>query len=325
VNRSALRLGGALLLLVAIAAGIAIRRARKPPISAPKPTVVSSIPVTEISLSGRVEARTTVFVAAPMGGTLDAWFVDVNQEVYEDQLVGRIRNPEREEAVRNAQRDLEKADARMADLDMQGASTQLEVSRTAAEQSHVRSELDRVEKIYQRQKMLMDVGATPRLTFEKSESEYNAAKAAVEKADAGAKEATQRAAALQKDLESTRASQSGLTKALEKAKAAAAECDLHSPADGIVVSRRAQLHDPVEASKDILEIASNLTSLSVAAPADPAVIARIRAGQQATIKFPDSEAPGVVREVRGSDVIVDFTSPGPAPKIGTSAQVRIKQ
>ena len=46
----------------------------------------------EVTLTRSPPAASTEQVEAPVAGVLDAWFVDVGAEVYEDQLMGRIRN-----------------------------------------------------------------------------------------------------------------------------------------------------------------------------------------------------------------------------------------
>jgi FKBP-type peptidyl-prolyl cis-trans isomerase 2 len=80
-------------------------------------------------------------------------------------------------------------------------------------------------------------------------------------------------------------------------------------------------------SKDLFQIATDLTQLQVTVTAAPADIARIHAGQAASIRVPElspDEIPGTVRGVSGNQVIVDFTSPMPATKLDLVAQVKIK-
>ncbi len=79
--------------------------------------------------------------------------------------------------------------------------------------------------------------------------------------------------------------------------------------------------------KNLVQIATGLTSMQVVATAEPGMIGRIHAGQAATVRLPDASAeelPGTVREARGAEVIVDFISPKPILQIGITAQVRIK-
>jgi multidrug resistance efflux pump len=278
----------------------------------------------EVTLTGRLQSRTAEQVDAPIAGILDAWFVEIGHEVYEDQLVGRIRNADLDAAVQSAQVALDRAELKIAQSDAQAMNTRLEISRTAADQIRARNELDRIEKIYQRQKNLMEAGAIARLTFEKTEADFNAAKAEAATRDASAEDAQEKGAALQHDSEESKRTLTELTAALAKAKEAVAQGDLHSPADGIVITSNVHQGDKVEESAEaLLTIATDLTKLAVSLTPDPPALARIKAGQHAFVRMSDAECPGQVSEVRGQEVIVEFTSPTPVTQLGTAAQVRI--
>jgi multidrug resistance efflux pump len=310
--------GGAIVALSAIGLiGWAVLRHRRVP---PKPPIAAeALRRSEILLAGTLQPQVTEQVDAPAAGILDGWFVEVGQEVYEDQLVGRIRNADRETAAQNAQVAVDRAEVRIAQLEAQASNVRLEVSRTAADQIRARNELDRIEKIYQRHKNLMDAGAIARLTFEKTQSDYNSAKAEASNRDAAAKDAQERAAALERDSADAKKILEEQTAALEKAKEAVAECDLHSPADGVVLARRVHQGEKVEESAEgLLTVATDLTKLQVAVTPEPSVLAAIHAGQKAFVE----NIEGTV-EVRGTEVVVKFTSPTPATTFGTSAQVRI--
>ncbi len=317
---------GAILAAAAIAASVgwAIKHKKKSSPAKPIAVVSTTFQGSEITLTGRLQAQKIEPVDAPIAGVLDAWFVDVGQEVYENQLVGRVRNADLDYAVQEAQSALDHAEVRIAQLDAQAVNARLEVSRTTADQIRARNELDRIEKLYQRYKNLMDAGALARLTFEKTETDYIAAKTEAANRDKSATEAQDKAAALQQDAEAAKHSVAEQTAALAKAKDAVAEGDLHSPADGVVLTRNVHQGDQVEESAEgLLTIATQLTKLAVVLTPDPAVLARIHAGQTAFVHTDDGESPGKVKEVRGAEVLVEFTSAAPITKLGTAAQVRI--
>ena len=75
----------------------------------------------------------------------------------------------------------------IAQLDAQAVSAKLEISRTEADQVRAHNELDRIEKVYERYKNLIEVGALPRLTFEKTEADYKSAKGEAATRDAASK------------------------------------------------------------------------------------------------------------------------------------------
>jgi multidrug resistance efflux pump len=319
------RLAGLLALVaIGLVVGlIGVRRLRHPTppkLAAATPKVVDS---PEITLTGRLQPRTTERAHSHIAGILDAWFVDVGQEVYQDQLVGKIRNADLDNAVQQAQAALDRAEVSVAQLEAQMAGARLEASRTTAEQVRARNELDRIEKVYVRYKNLMDSGAIARLTFEKTETEYHAAQQDAENRDAAVKEAADKLAALERDSEEASRSVTDQTAAVAKAKDAASDGDLRSPADGVVLERKVHQGDQVEDLQDLMIVATDLTKLAVSVTPEPAVLARIHAGQHAFVRISDAELPGEVHEVRGPEVIVEFTSPQPIMKLGGPAQVRI--
>ncbi len=303
---------------------VAVKHWRKSAPSKPALAVPTIFQGSEIALLGRLQAQTTEQIDAPVAGVLDAWFVDVGQEVYEDQLVGRIRNADLDNAAQQAQSAVDRAEVRIAQMDAQAVNARLEVSRTTADQIRARNELDRIEKIYQRFKNLMDAGAIARLTFEKTEADYNAAKTEAANRDQSAKEAQDKALVLQQDSEEAKGALAEQTDALANAKDAVAGGDLHSPADGVVLARNVHQGDQVEESATaLLTVATDLTHLAVSLTPDPTVLPRVRPGQRAFVRVDDTECPGEVRDVRGTEVIVAFTSPTPITKLGGAAQVRI--
>jgi multidrug resistance efflux pump len=324
VNKSGLVAGGGLLAVIAIGLGVAVKHWRKLAPAKPVAVVSTIFQGPEISLSGRLQARKIETVDASIAGILDQWFVEEGQEVYEDQLVGRIRNAELDNAVQQAQSAMDRAEIRISQIDAQSVNARLEISRTTAEQMRARNELDRIEKTYQRYKNLMDAGAIARLTFEKTEADYLAAKTEVEKREVSARDAQDKLAALQRDSEEAKRAVLDQTTALAKAKDAVVEGDLHSPADGVVLTRRVHQGDQVEESAEaLLTVATELTKLAVSVTPDAAVLARIHAGQNSFVRTDDGEFPGEVKEVRGAEVIVEFSSEKPVTKLGGAAQVRI--
>jgi len=299
----------------------------------PKPAPIAAVPppITQVTLTGRVEPRTVVSVAAPTEGVLDKYFVEVNQEVFEGQLVGRIRNPKLDEAEQHAVADLDKAESRVTTIEGEQLKARLEASRAAADQSRARNDVARLQKDYDRQQGLWAAGATPRLTWEKTQKDYNDAKADVEKEDAAAQAAAARESALGRDLETAKQAVTEATAAVERAKGAAAAAEIHSPVDGIVLERQELQGLAVDPSmKELVKIATELTSLQVVAAlnlTDASALARIHAGQAAMVQVPELSPDGIagtVREIRGGTVIVDFTVPDAPPKLGQPAQVIIK-
>jgi len=80
-------------------------------------------------------------------------------------------------------------------------------------------------------------------------------------------------------------------------------------------------------SKDLFQIATDLTQLQITLTPAPVELARIHAGQPVSIRVPElspDEVPGKVRGISGNQVTVDFTSATAAAKLFLAAQVKIR-
>ena len=320
-------LTGAVVALVLVISAGGILLARRSHRTAPKlaPAPASAAPA-ELNLIGPMKPRNVAAVAAPVEGVIDTWFVEPGQEVYKDQLLGKIRSPQLEGAIQQAQLDLDQTSSHIALQNGEVLAAKLEVSRAEADQTRARSDVDVAEKAYNRQKGLWDAGATPRPRFyEKAEQNFKDAKAALEKAGTAAKRAADRVEAVSHDLDSGNRAVIEKTQALERAKAALTSGDIHSPADGIVISHKGNPGDPVDPSiQDLVQIATQLTSWQVMLPVVTFTSANIHAGQTVSVHVGQDDVPGTVREVTDAGVLVDFTTPSPVTKLDQTAQVKIK-
>jgi multidrug resistance efflux pump len=282
----------------------------------------------EVSISGRVQAQKVVNVPAPIEGTIETFAVDVGDDVYEGQVLARIRNSKLDNALEISSADLEKAQSRVQDMEAGIIAARLEASRARADASRARSEFDRAAKVYTRQKMLYSEGATPRLVYEKAEREYNSTKDENDTKSAIAQQEEDRVAALTRDLDTLKRSFDERTQTLEQVKGDLAAGEVHSPVDGTVVSRRGQPGEQVNrAMDDLFRIATTMSAMEVVVEPPPPQLQRIHAGQRAAIhiaEVPDQPISGAVREVKGSQVVVEFISPTPLIKPGLTAQVTIK-
>jgi multidrug resistance efflux pump len=172
----------------------------------------------------------------------------------------------------------------------------------------------------------MKEGATPRLVFEKAQREYETAKQDYENKSALSEQAESRLEALTREREAAKRALDEKNLTLDQAKADVSSGDLVSPVDGVIVGRHGQPGEEVSpTTTDFFQIAVELGSLSVAVDPPPPVLARIHAGQNAFVhvaEYPE-DLPGSVREIRGTQAIVDFTSPSPVIRPGLTANVRI--
>jgi HlyD family secretion protein len=323
---------GLLITGVIVLAGIAVgalawhRHSTAPP---PPPPQKAEAPLPgDITLSGKIRAQHVVAVGATVGGNIEAFLVEIGQEVAEGQVLARVSNQGLETGREVATIALDNAQSRVTKLEAQLTSARLEASRAQADASRARTDLDRAEKTYSRQRMLHGEGATPRQMYEKATREFETAKADSSSLDIASKQADERIQSLLEQLQSARKILDDKQKQLEDASGALAATEIHSPVDGIVVGRKGEVGKSAqEQGSDLFQIAIDTLALEVVVEPEPPVLARIKAGQPALVLISDFQSEGIpakVKEVKDTLVMVEFTSPNPAIKPGLTAEVRIK-
>jgi len=318
---------GAVILAGAGAGALSLLRRSSPPaqLKAAAPAPVFG---PEIGFSGKVQARNLVAVAAATEGTVEEFAAEVGQEVFEGQLLARLRNTALETAVERAQAEFDRAQSRVTTVEANLIAARLEASRADADRNRARADAEKAEKTWLRQQLLHKEGATPRLVFERAQKEYLALKDEHETLTELAASTDERARSLMKEIDAARKTLDEKSEDLDLAKEDMQATEIYSPVDGILVARRGEAGAEVNPSmKDLFQIAVDLSSLEVVVEPDPPALARIRAGQPATVRLSEmanEPIPASVREVKGTQVLVEFTSPNPAIRPGLTAQVTIK-
>jgi HlyD family secretion protein len=308
----------------AVAAYLQLREKPKTAaVAAPPPEAAPS----ELTVSGTIRARHVLTVAAPIDGTLEAMDILDGQEVFEGQLLARVRSQRLDVEMEEARLEVERLQDRVNSLDSLLIGSRLEASRADADATRARAALAIAEKDYQRQKVLLAEGATPRLTYEKAAREYLSLKSEAD-ALAGMAQATQaRMEVTQKNLDEARRLLAEKQKDEEIVEAAIQEGAIHAPADGVLIAHRAGPGDEVTASmRDLFQLAVNLGDLLFTAQITADQERLIEPGQPVLIQV--AEAGGIpiegrVRSAADRELVVEFSSPDPVVRPGLSAQVRI--
>ena len=281
----------------------------------------------DVSLTGLLQPQKTVLVPAPIDGTIQEVMADAGSQVFQGQVIARIRNGKLDTTLESATAEVEKLKTRIANLEGGILAARLEASRAQADALRAKSELDRTEKAFNRQSLLYKEGATPRLTYEKSEREFTQAQTENDNLSSVAKNAADRIDSLNAELANAKKLSDQKSQELEAARGDVASGEVQAPADGMVIARKGQPGEPItKAVTDFFAIAVNLSVMQAVVQAEPVVLPRIKEGQQAFVRvaeFPE-DLTGVVREVKGTTVIVEFASPTPDIKPGLSARVKIK-
>jgi multidrug resistance efflux pump len=318
------------LAVVAAAGVVGLLVMRRKPAPAPAPLqflTLQRTPSNEITLQGTIRAQHVIGVKADVPGLVETFLVEPGQEVYQGQVLARIGaqglESVREAAAANLERTRELVTRRENEL----AAARLESSRADADAQRSRLTLERNQKIYERQKMLNAAGATPRLTYEKSLADYEAAQKDYEIMSNAARAGLERVQSLSQDLASARKMVENKTAELDQAQAELSAAEVHSPVDGYVVSRKGEVGKPADdLGEEFFQIATDLYALQVAAGATPDDLKRIVPGMPALVLMLDLQSgamEGKVREVQDK-VIVDFDSGNPAIKPGMQASVRLR-
>jgi multidrug resistance efflux pump len=322
--RARIFLTAAAVLLLAAGAAVYLRARRAPPKAAPASALR---PPDELVFPAVVRAQHVVPVAAPADGIIESLLVEVGEQAYEGQLLGRVKNETFSSGEQSAAADLERAQERGAELQDQLISLRIEASRIRGEAARARAGLDRAERDWRRQQMLLKEGATPRLVYEKSLREYEAARASHDAAEQLARAADDRLASVVRAHDAARKLAAEKSQALDDARLRSATAEIHAPVSGLVVGRSVKAGDEVTLDvKNLFEIATDTTALEAVATPDAATVARLRPGVAAFVSTPDApeRIAGRVAEIRSSgQVIVTFTAPE-SVRPGSAAQLRIK-
>src|SRR5882724_6217116 len=190
--------------LIAVAGGLALRRKPAPPVATRTPAVAAPDTKNEFTLRGKIRPQHVVGVAATVPGFVEAFLAEPGEDVYEGQVLARIGAQSLDSVREAAANALERAQEQVGRTDAALNSARLELSRAEADAQRSQMALDRAEKVHTRQENLYRQGATPRLTYEKSRADYEAALKDYEIMSAAVNAGRDHINSLQKDLANAR-------------------------------------------------------------------------------------------------------------------------
>lgn len=298
------------------------------PKAAPAPAPQATAPAeTELILAGRIRAKTVVPVGAPIDGVLESVEVVEGQEVFEGQLLARIKNTALDTRIEEAKAEVERLEAKSNGAEASAISARLEASRAEADAARVKASLAMAQRNFSRQQTLLAQGATPRLTYEKAQKELESLTAEAEAVEEIARQSASKVDMAQKAVEEARRLLTEKIADLEDLQAQLLETEVHAPVDGLLVGQKSAAGEEVKRDmKDLFQIAVDLTALELVAEATPVQAARLKPGQPVLIQVVEAGGQalaGAIESVNGTQIVAPFTSPDPAVKPGLTAQVRI--
>lgn len=278
-----------------------------------------------VSASGAVNPVTQVSVGTQVSGQIKELYVDFNSEVKAGQLIALIDPETFEYRVRQAQADVDSAQAAVLTAQANAAASRAAVSR---------AQVDAAEAVrdHDRKKMLVDKQFI-------AQSEADKALALVNTTREQLKSAQAQAGVTDAQIKSAQANVAQRQAALAQARVDLQRTRITSPVNGIVIKRAIEKGQTVAASlqaPELFVIAQNLQDMQVDASIDESDVGRIRTGQRATFTvdaFPGQTFEGEIRQVRKAAqnvanvvtyvAVVGFSNTGGRLLPGMTANVRV--
>jgi HlyD family secretion protein len=280
---------------------------------------------TEVTLSGHLRPQHITTVKADVEGNIDAFLVNPGEDVYQGEVLARIGGTGLESQRDAAQAAVSSAEGQVSRAESNVANARLEASRAEADEQRASAALEKMRASYERQQTLNKAGATPRLTWEKAQRDYQASQQEYDVMDKAARLSAGQVQSALNALSAARKDLSDRNQELEAAQENIQSAEVRSPVDGTVVARNGEVGRP--AGADLFEIATDMYALEVAVTPEPGVLQRLRPGQPALVLIPDLQSAGIsgqVSEIKGGEVVVEFNCALPAVRPGMTVDVRLK-
>ena len=305
-----------------------------------------------VNATGTLQAVTTVQVGSQISGTIQSLSADFNSVVRKGQLVAQLDPAIYQAQVAQARANREAALASLADVQARLASAvaaietqQAGVSSARSNLAALKSQLEDAQSFYKRQQALADTGIVPqrdmdtaRTGLHLAEARYNQASSQLDQeklreqsaARSGLQQAKAQVLQAKAQVQQTEAS-------LKLAEVNLSHTTIHSPIDGVVVSRNVDIGQTVAASLQapvLFTIANDLTHMQVIANIDQADIGVINQSDRINFTvdaFPGHNFNGKIRQIRLSpqnvqnvvtyNVVIDVENPEQKLKPGMTANL----
>jgi len=306
-----------------------------------------------VATTGTLNAVVTVQVGTQVSGQIKELFADFNSRVTKGQLIARIEPAIFETKVVQARADVEAAEANVLTQRAQVERARADVENARAALASAKAQTAKAEVAWldaKRDLNRKNTLASKRLIAQSerdiSEGIHDAAMAQIatnraqEEAFASAiRSAQAQLEVTQAQLKSAQATVRQKQGALQQTVVDLGNTAIHSPVDGVVISRDVALGQTVAASLSspiLYTIAQDLTKMQVDTNVDEADIGRVWEGQPATFtvdSFRGEVFSGVVTQVRKAakvvqnvvtyNVVIAFSNPRQKLLPGLTANIRI--
>jgi HlyD family secretion protein len=307
-----------------------------------------------VNATGALQAVTTVQVGSQVSGIISALHVDFNSNVRKGQIVAQLDPSVLQAQVAQQRANLEQARAGLADAQARvlAAESAIEnqragVSSATANLEALKAQRDDARNNYQRQESLATSGIinqreleTARANMQAADARYNQAVAQLAQAKANEQQAARAGLAQAQAAVKQATAQVQQTQAsLRMAEVNLSHTTIHSPIDGVVVSRNVDVGQTVAASLQaptLFTIANDLTQMQVIANIDQADIGVINSSNRINFTvdaYPGQNFNGSIRQIRLNpqnvqnvvtyNVVIDVENPDLKLKPGMTANLTV--
>ncbi|MFN0087674.1 MAG: efflux RND transporter periplasmic adaptor subunit [Blastocatellia bacterium] len=307
-----------------------------------------------VSATGTLQAVTTVQVGSQVSGIISALYVDFNSNVKKGQLVAQLDPSIFKAQVEQQRANVEQARANLADAQARLVSAEVAienqragVSSAVANLEATKAQRDDAKSNLQRQESLSTSGIVnqrdldiARTSYQAAEARYNQANAQLAQARATEQQAARAGIAqAQAAIKQAQAQIQQTSATLRLAEVNLSHTTIHSPIDGVVVSRNVDVGQTVAASLQaptLFTIANDLTQMQVIANIDQADIGVINSNNRIGFTvdaFPGQSFSGRISQIRLNpqnvqnvvtyNVVIDVENPELKLKPGMTANLTV--
>ncbi|WP_114313534.1 efflux RND transporter periplasmic adaptor subunit [Thermus caldifontis] len=239
--------------------------------------------------SGRLAPWQTLEVRPEVQGTLLS-VVDEGKEVKEGEVVAELDPAPFRRALEQAQADLQRAQANLANTRIQGESSlaSLRASVKSAEVAHANAQasLETARRNLEATQLLYQAGGASRQALLEAEAAYANALRTLENTRAGLEAQREslrlRQAQLQEDLKAQEAALAQARLALEEARSNLEKTRVRAPLAGVVLSVSASAGAQVGPNTPLLTL-GDLSTYTLALEVDETEIAKVQVGQKVNV------------------------------------------
>ena len=246
-----------------------------------------------VAATGSVEAVLTVQVGSQVTGQVQTLYADYNSIVSSGQLLATLDPRNFEAALVNSRASLVSARSRIrtSEADLVNSQASMESSLASLESAKVDAEKAEIQ--FRRSEELREAELISDTDFENSRAAAQAAQARLAQSEAGIKQADAQLISREAGIEQANAAVTQAEADVERAELNLEYTSIHSPVDGVVISREVDVGQTVSASTSaptLFNIANDLAQMRVNTSVDEADIGKL--AQTNAVNFTVDAYPG---------------------------------